>query len=159
MTKFSNKLKNPWFWPILGPFFAILGQKNFSQKALSPTTSNEYLALCQISEKTNDTIPRKCLDRRMEGSTDPILQDPSSYCRGSKNLLTWRHTDGKKNKEKNFKKPTLSLVNAGPPDRVSVLSTECGGCHPKGLIVASSHKIEEIIILKLFYAKADSPFS
>ena len=46
----------------------------------------------------------------------------------------------KKNKEKNFKKPTLSLVNAGPPDRVSVLSTKCGGCHPKGLIVASSRK-------------------
>ena len=65
----------------------------------------------------------------------------------------------KKNKEKNFKKPTLSLVNAGPPDRVSVLSTKCGGCHPKGLIVASSHKIKQIIIiLKFLYAKADSPF-
>ena len=67
----------------------------------------------------------------------------------------------KKNKEKNFKKPTLSLVNAGPPDRVSVLSTKCGGCHPKGLIVASSHKIKQtiiIIILKFLYTKADSPF-
>ena len=64
-----------------------------------------------------------------------------------------------KNKEKNFKKPTLSLVNAGPPDRVSVLSTKCGGCHPKGLIVASSYKIKQIIImLKFLYAKADSPF-
>ena len=39
--------------------------------------------------------------------------------------------------KKNLKKPTLYLVNAGPPDRVSVLSTTCGGCHPKGLIVAS----------------------
>ena len=65
----------------------------------------------------------------------------------------------KKNKEKNFKKPTLPLLNAGPPDRVSVLSTKCGGCHPKGLIVASSHKIKQIIIiLKFLYAKADSPF-
>ena len=63
-----------------------------------------------------------------------------------------------KTKKKKLKKPTLSLVNAGPPDIVSVLSTKCGGCHPKGLIVASSHKIKQIIILKLLYAKADSLF-
>ena len=38
----------------------------------------------------------------------------------------------------NLKKPTLSIVNAGPHRyRVSVLSTTCGGCHPKGFIVAS----------------------
>ena len=60
--------------------------------------------------------------------------------------------------KKKIKKPTLSLVNAGPPDRVSVLSTKCGGCHPKGLIVASSHKIKQIIILKFIYAKANSLF-
>ena len=60
---------------------------------------------------------------------------------------------------KKLKNPTLSLVNAGPPDRVSVLSTKCGGCRPNGLIVASSHKIKQIIIIsKLLYAKADSPF-
>ena len=34
------------------------------------------------------------------------------------NMKTYRWT--KKNKEKKFKKPTLPLVNAGPPDRVSV---------------------------------------
>ena len=62
--------------------------------------------------------------------------------------------------KKKILKPTLSLFNAGPPDRVSVLSTKCGGCHPKGLIVASSHKIKQIIIiiLKSLHAKADSPF-
>ena len=63
--------------------------------------------------------------------------------------------------KKKIKKPTLSLVNAGPPDRVSVLSTKCGGCHPKWLIAARSHKIKQIIIiiiLKFLYAKADSPF-
>ena len=69
-------------------------------------------------------------------------------------MKTYRWTQ-KQNKK--FKKPTLSLVNAGLPDRVSVLSTKCGGCHPKGLIVASSHKIKQII-LKLLNAKADSPF-
>ena len=61
----------------------------------------------------------------------------------------------KKNKEKNFKKPTLSLVNAGPPDRVSVLSTKCGGCHPKGLIVASSYKVKQIIILIIILVLLD----
>ena len=43
-----------------------------------------------------------------------------------------------KTKQKNLKKPKLSLVNAGPRNRVSILSTKCGGCQPKGLIVACS---------------------
>ena len=54
-----------------------------------------------------------------------------------------------KTKQKNLKKPTLDLVNAGLPDRVSVLSTKYGGCHPKGLIVASSCKIKQIIIIAI----------
>ena len=63
----------------------------------------------------------------------------------------------RKTKE-NFKNLTLALVNAGPTDRVSVLSTKCGGCHSKGLIVASSHKMKQIIIiLKFIYVKANSP--
>ena len=70
-------------------------------------------------------------------------------------MKTYRWTQKQRKK---FKKPTLSLVNAGPPDRVSVLSTKCGGCHPKGLIVASSHKIKQIIIFKLIYAKANFLF-
>ena len=41
----------------------------------------------------------------------------------------------------------MSVVNAGPPDTVSVLSTRCGACHPKGLIVASSYKIKQTIII------------
>ena len=51
-----------------------------------------------------------------------------------------------KTKQKNLKKPTLSLVNAGPRNTVSIFSTKCEGCHPKGLIVASSCKIKQIII-------------
>ena len=54
-----------------------------------------------------------------------------------------------KTKKKKIKKPTLSLVNAGSPDRVSVLSTKCGGCHPKGLIVASSYKVKQIILIRI----------
>ena len=55
-------------------------------------------------------------------------------------MKTYRWTQ--KQNKKNLKKTILYLVNAGPPDRVSVLSTKCGGCHPKGLIVASSYKIK-----------------
>ena len=73
MTKFSNKLKKAWSWPILALFPNFGAKKNFSQKALSGTTSYVFLAPCQISEKTNDTIPRKCLDRKAEERTDPIL--------------------------------------------------------------------------------------
>ena len=70
-------------------------------------------------------------------------------------MKTYRWTQKQRQK---IKKPTLSVANAGPPDRVSVLSTKCGECHPKGLIVASSHKIKQIIKLKFLYAKANSPF-
>ena len=70
MTKFSNKLKKPCFWPILGRKFLS------ENPALSRTIPYEFLAPCQISEKTYDRISRKCLDRRMDGRTgrtDPIL--------------------------------------------------------------------------------------
>ena len=70
------------------------------------------------------------------------------------NMKTYRWTQ---KQGKKFKKRTLSLVNAGPLDRVSVLSTKCGGCHPNGLVVASSHKIKQII-LKFIYAQANSLF-
>ena len=79
MTKFSSKLKKPCFWPILGPFSQFWGKKEIfpENPALSYTTPYEFLEPCQISEKTYDTVPRKCLDRRTdrrtEGWTDPIL--------------------------------------------------------------------------------------
>ena len=66
MTKFSNKLKKPCFWPILGPLFPIFWEKKFSSR----TASHGLLAPCRISEKTNDTIPRKCLDRRTDKKTE-----------------------------------------------------------------------------------------
>ena len=71
-------------------FSQILGQKIFSCKTGSITHNFIWvyglLALCQNSEKTNDTIPRKSLDRRTdgrtEGQTDPILEDLSATPRG-----------------------------------------------------------------------------
>ena len=96
MTIFPTNWKNPVFDPF---FFSILGQKkkNFPENlALSRTNSYGFLAPCKISEKTNDTIPRKCLDRmtdgRTEGLTDPILWDPSGYCRGSNNKFNIKIT-------------------------------------------------------------------
>ena len=75
MTKFSNKLKKPCFWSIFSQFW--VKKMSPENPALSHTTSYEFLAPCQILEKTNDTIPRKRLDRRTdgrtEGRTDPIL--------------------------------------------------------------------------------------
>ena len=65
---------------------------------------------------------------------------------------TDRHEDiqmDTKTKQKNLKKPTLSLVNAGPRNRVSILSTKCGGCQPKGLIVVNSYKVKQIIIIAI----------
>ena len=61
-----------------------------------------------------------------------------------------------KKTKKKIKKPTLSLVYAGSPYRVS---TKCGGCHPKELIVASSHKIKHIIIITILTLICKSLFS
>ena len=49
-----------------------MGQKKFSPEnlAVSGKTSYEFLAPCQISEKTNDTVSRKHVDRRTEEQKD-----------------------------------------------------------------------------------------
>ena len=84
MNKFSNKLKKPCFWHILGPFSQFWGQKKIflENPALSCTTSDGFLAPCQNLEKVNDTILRKRLDRwkdrqkdgrKDRGQTDGIL--------------------------------------------------------------------------------------
>ena len=75
----------------LGVFSQFWGKKKFFSEnlTLSRTVSYVFLVTCQISQKTYDTIPRKCLGRRTngrtEGRTDPILYNPSGYCRVSKN--------------------------------------------------------------------------
>ena len=67
MTKFSNKLKKPCFWPISDPFAQFGGKKIFPENpALSHPASHGILAPCQILEKTNDATPRKRLDRRKD---------------------------------------------------------------------------------------------
>ena len=62
------------FWPI----FPIFGAKNFflENPALSRTTSYGFLASCQNLEKTNNTIPRKRLDRWKDGRKDGRMDRP-----------------------------------------------------------------------------------
>ena len=53
------------FLSFLAHFPNFLGKKDFLENpALSRTISYGFLASCQNLEKTNDTIPRKRLDRR-----------------------------------------------------------------------------------------------
>ena len=60
-----SKFKKPCFWPIF-PIFRV--KKIFlGNSALSCPTSCGFLAPCQNLEKVNDTIQRKCLDRRKDG--------------------------------------------------------------------------------------------
>ena len=55
----------------MGPFSQFWDKNDFPENpALSRTTPNEFLAPCHISEKTNDTIPRKRLDRTTDGRKD-----------------------------------------------------------------------------------------
>ena len=72
MAKFFVKLKKPCFWPIFCQFSQFWGQKKFflENLALSCTTSYGVLAPYQNLEKTNDIIPRKHLDRRIDERTD-----------------------------------------------------------------------------------------
>ena len=62
--------------------------------------------------------------------------------------LTGTQANLRTQKSKNLKKPNNICCQCWSPRyRVSVFSTRCGGCHPKGLIVASSYKIKQTIII------------
>ena len=67
-TKFSNKFKKNYFWPIL----PIFGAKKFffQNICLLRTTPHTPLTSCWVSEKINETIPRKFPDGRTEGPKD-----------------------------------------------------------------------------------------
>ena len=68
MSKFSNTLKNPIFCQ----FFE---QKYFLQKIWpSCAATHGSLTPCWVSKKTNEPIPRKLLDGRMEGQKDRRME-------------------------------------------------------------------------------------
>ena len=64
---FFNKFLKTCFWSIFWSIFPIEAEKIFSRKSGCHTISYGFLAPCQYLEKTNDTIPRKCPDRRKGG--------------------------------------------------------------------------------------------
>ena len=89
MTNFSNKLKKPCFSPFFPIFF---WEENLPENpALSRTTSHGILAPCQISEKTNDTIPRKSLGRRKDGRTDRQKDEQTLFYRTVQ--ATWQKSN------------------------------------------------------------------
>ena len=68
MTKFFNKYKKPYSWPIFCQFCQFWEHKKSPKNpALSHTASNGFLAPCQNLEKANDPISRKY---RTDGWTD-----------------------------------------------------------------------------------------
>ena len=77
-------------------------------------------------------------------------------CKQAKTLTDMKTYWWTQKQRKKYK--TKSLVSAGPPDRVSVLFTKSGGCHPKGFIVASLHKIKQIIIMILKFIRQSQFF-
>ena len=63
-TNFFIKFKNPVFGPFLVYFSNFFGKIFLENPALSHTY--QFLAPFQNLEKTKDTIPRNCLDRRKD---------------------------------------------------------------------------------------------
>ena len=131
-----------------GPFFSIFGAKNFFLRKSSSVTHNFiWISNTMSNFRKNLWCNSKKIsgekDGWKDGRTDkPYFIGPFRLPLGVQKLTdikTYRWTQKQRRK---FKKPTLPLANAGPPHRVSsILSTKCGGCHQKGLIVASSHKM------------------
>ena len=68
MTKFFEIRKKSHFWPIL-PIFGAM-RILLRNPAVSRTSPHSLLSSCQKLEKTNDQIPRKLPDRRMDVRTD-----------------------------------------------------------------------------------------
>ena len=76
--------KQTLIWPFLTIFGRFCPLIFFLKNpALSHTTIYEPPTPCQVSEKTTELIPRENTDRRKDGWTDPILQDPSGRGRES----------------------------------------------------------------------------
>ena len=102
MNKFFFKFKKPYFWAI-SPIFGSKTVFFPKTPALSPTTSEGFLTPSQNSEKSNDPIPIKHLDRRQDGRTSrlyfigPLQRSPArATARGltSATAVDW-HLKGK----------------------------------------------------------------
>ena len=66
MSKLFNILKNPYFWPIFGPFSKFLGKKYFLENLADMHNFIWISSTMPKFRKTNNKIPRKY----MAGRTD-----------------------------------------------------------------------------------------
>ena len=129
-----------------GPFFSILRQKFFFLgKSGSVTHKFIWVSSTMPNSRKNLWCNYKKMSRQKDWWKDgrmdrPYFIEPFRLPPRFQKLTDMKTYIWTQKQRKKFKRPTLSLVNAGPPDRVSVLSTKCGGCHPNGLIVASSQR-------------------
>ena len=84
-----QKIQKTLFWAHFWYTFLIFGAKTIflENPAPSLTVSNKFLAPCQNSEKTNDTIPRKHPDRRKDGRMDKRMEEQTPYFKGPFQLL------------------------------------------------------------------------
>ena len=145
-------------------FSQFWGKKNFSWDRLYHAQLHIWVSSTMSNFRKNLWYNYKKMPGQMawwkDGRTDrPYFIGPFPLPPRVQKLTDMKTYIWHKNKEKKIKRPALPLVNAGPPARVSVLSTKCEECHPNGLTVASSRKIKQIIItLKFIYAKANSLF-
>ena len=139
MTKFPNKLKKPCFWPILDPFSQFWGKKKFFlKKSNSVTQKFIWISSTMPNFRKNDTIQRKYLDRRMDGRMKDgqtlFYRTLPATAGGLK--TDWHEDiqmDTKSNKK--LKKPTLSLVNAGPQMEYLYYPLNAEGVTQKGSLL------------------------
>lgn len=83
MTKVFNNFMKLYFWPI----FSKKKKKNYLKIQLSYTASYEFLKAYLKLEKSNIPISDRRTNRRTEGRTHSILQDPSDQHHKSKKGL------------------------------------------------------------------------
>ena len=94
MTKSFKKL---CFWPIFGPFSQFWGGNIFLENPALSSTTFQHQA--KIQRKTNDTIPRKHPDRRMNGRVDGRVDGKvDGRTDGRKDERTDGRTDGRTNR-------------------------------------------------------------
>ena len=125
MPRFSNKFKKPFFWPILGPFSQFWGQKKICHEnpAAMHNFKWDYSTMLKFRKNWSHNSKKmagetegwkdKRTGRRTEGQTDPILQNPSSYCQGSNNYRNI--TDTHQNISQTFEEKSIIFHDISLP--------------------------------------------
>ena len=124
-----------------GPFFPILGQK----KIYSESSVMQNFKWVPSTMPMIQFLENALTEGRKDGQTLFYRTLPVTAGGPKTDWHEDKQLDTKKKKNLQKNKQCLS-----PRYIVSVLSTKCGGSHPKGLIVASLYKIRIMIAILLF---------